>query len=97
MKRQNKDQKQLRTEIEDQVARSKGEYVALQHQGAKATKRLDSPVHEDPQLQRHIAEQERLIVRLNHETDEASDTIAQLKRENQTLRDQLENPDSDSS
>jgi chromosome segregation ATPase len=87
------DHKSLMEEIQDQIHRSRDEYEALQKQVGQAKRELDGS--DDPAMQRQIGEQERLISDLNHEIDRAKDTIAQLKRENQSLRDRLENPDSD--
>jgi predicted nucleic acid-binding Zn-ribbon protein len=96
IKRLNDDSKKLHGEIQGQLSKSQEECVTLERRISRTRKKLNDSINastDDAGLQSQIEEQEVIISSLNQEIDQASATIAQLKRENQSLRDRLQSPD----
>jgi uncharacterized coiled-coil protein SlyX len=98
LQKENHDSKELCGQIRTQIAKSQDEFQSIERKLSKAKQRLSdsmSASFDGGSLQVQITEQEKVIESLNQEIDEATVTISQLKRENQSLRDRLQNPDSD--
>jgi predicted nucleic acid-binding Zn-ribbon protein len=94
MKKQNEDSTALCGEIRLQISKSHEECATLEKRISHARRRLNDSLNasnDEAGLQAQIDQQEAQIDSLNQEIENANATIAQLKRENQSLRDRLQN------
>lgn len=69
----------------------------LEKQVENSKSQLLASANQDEDLLRQISEQDKLIEDLTTELTEANNKIAKLKRENQSIRDQLMAHDDDDS
>jgi predicted RNase H-like nuclease (RuvC/YqgF family) len=96
IRKQNEESQNLRREILVQISKSQEECATLEKRISRTKQQLNDSLNtstDETTLQAQIDEQELLIASLNQEIDEANATIGHLKRENQSLRDRLQNPD----
>lgn len=91
----NNDAQNLYGEIQQQLIQSQKQVKMLEKQIENSKSQLLLSGNNDEDLVKQIAEQEKLIDDLNTELTELNNKIAKLKRENQTIREQLITHDDD--
>lgn len=93
----NNDAQSLYGEIQQQLIQSQNQVKMLEKQVENSKSQLLASANQDEDLLRQISEQDKLIEDLTTELTEANNKIAKLKRENQSIRDQLMAHDDDDS